>query len=140
MKTRWDSWDVGRKLVFLSVCLGFLTVFMPWQQDPIGPRGLDKLLLGTPPWLFLLYAPFAYPALALWSGGAIHTGLGVACAVFGMVLAAEVLGALGYVLSGPAAGAHAYLVSILGLAAGVLLHRRSAPRSESRPVSGEHGK
>jgi hypothetical protein len=128
---RWRSWGLGSKVVFISACACLLTLFLPWLGTPgVGaPRRLTDMPVGSPLVLLILYGvPLAYPVLKVWSGGMLHKGGGLASAAAGLLLGMG-LGAnltssvpIFYRLE---AGYHLYIISMLGLAAGVFLYRRA---------------
>jgi hypothetical protein len=128
VSARWRSWDLGSKVVFTSACACLLTLFLPWLGTPVGaPRLLTDMPVGSPFVLLILYGvPLAYPVLKLWSGGTLHKGVGIGSAVLGLLLAMGLGSNL--VNSFPVlyrleSGYHFYILSMLGLAAGVLLYR-----------------
>lgn len=142
-KTRGRSWDFGGALIFVSSCLCLGSAFMPWLGDLTGEsRRLTDMPIGLPLFLLILYGgPLAYPVITLLTGRVLRKGWGIVCAAFGLVLGVLLgVGMLGqlpelYRLLG---GYYVYLLSMLGLAVGVLLHRPAhvSSQNEEREYTG----
>ena len=119
MKFDWEKWNLGGRIIFVSVCIAALSMLMNWVD--VGFASSSGLSQGT----FLFLGFWVYPVLMLFKNKDIKRLWGLACpiaaAAFTLVyISSKTVELFGESRNAAAGGAWLFLLTSIVLVVGVL--------------------
>ena len=114
LRFAWNEWDKGGRTIFVSSCIGVLSMFLTWVN--LGFLHVNGFQQGA---IVNLLVSFAYPVLRLFQGRPIHRYVGIGLGVWGVGCAVWCIE--DYHTLGPGIFLWACVILIVG----IILYRRS---------------
>jgi len=115
----WKNWSIGGKIIFVSICVSAVSMFMKWVD--IGIASQSGLSQGT----FLFLGLYIYPFIMLFKNNPIKRSWGLICSSTAVALALWYISSksvemFGQTINAAASGAWLFLLSSIALIVGII--------------------
>jgi cytochrome b subunit of formate dehydrogenase len=139
MKVRFQEWDFGGKLIFISIILGILSLFMSWVDI-----GIIRVS-GFQQQGYVLLILFIYPIYKLLKGTKINKVLGLICSIIAVIcgfafLRSKSVEFLGSMINAGGAGIYLFIIASIMLTVGIIQYKYQPDQPENNGENREHKK
>jgi len=123
MKTDWNNWNTGGKIIFSATCVAAVSFILPWVDIAFASR--NGITQGT----ILLGLLFVYPALKLLNNQDINKTFGIICGALSILftiayISSKTIDLFGRTINASSFGSHLYLLASIALIIGVIKYNK----------------
>lgn len=124
MKFDFKAWDLGGKIIFLSLCLAVLSLFFKWVElGFVSANGFSQQG-------FIFLVVFLYPVIMLLKEASINKVISYGCAIVGVIacigyISSKSVDLFGTTINAASTGPYVFLVACIALGVGTFLHAKN---------------